>query len=484
MKNYWFCLLLLACLPAQAEVYKWTDETGRVHYGNRPDSAQTQSAETVAIKSRFNTREVPVADPIEWSGAENSRTFSLTDIKLSLKYSDFDRVRIGGGTCGNAAVDIYWDDGYVDLLDRRIGDAIARVADDSGYASQNAMGSVSAPDALLVTAQLTGLEFNICARHENEATTATWVKVSWKVADPLSAEDTRTFTTEGSFRAKKKRDVENSINHSLAQAMNAAARNLFSNPEFATLMQPVEVETRPAYDAPIRLAMRYGSGNGSFEKNAEALKDATVVISTGEGHGSGVIISPEGHVLTNAHVVGDKKHLIVKTPKASYDGSVVRLDKRRDVALIKMTRYTKSTPAPIAAEEPGTGARLYIIGTPLDEAFSQTITSGVLSARREIGGAPFYQTDASINLGNSGGPAFNASGEVIGLTVAGHFSRDGANLSINYLIPISEALTTLSIKQDGDNRMLRSAVEKVGSSDLRASIHGILDWMNKPAFSF
>jgi serine protease Do len=80
------------------------------------------------------------------------------------------------------------------------------------------------------------------------------------------------------------------------------------------------------------------------------------------------------------------------------------------------------------------------VGTPLDEKLSLSVTKGIISQHRVMKDQPYYQTDAVINKGNSGGPAFNEQGEVIGMAVAGVFAKDGAGMGINYLIPIDEAL--------------------------------------------
>jgi S1-C subfamily serine protease len=79
-------------------------------------------------------------------------------------------------------------------------------------------------------------------------------------------------------------------------------------------------------------------------------------------------------------------------------------------------------------------------------SLNNSITKGILSARRTINGLVYYQTDASINHGNSGGPVFDASGELVALTVAGVFTQGGASLNVNYLIPIEDALTKLNIE--------------------------------------
>jgi S1-C subfamily serine protease len=93
------------------------------------------------------------------------------------------------------------------------------------------------------------------------------------------------------------------------------------------------------------------------------------------------------------------------------------------------------------------GEEIYVVGTPLDERLDFSISRGIISARRTLDKRSYYQTDAAVNPGNSGGPVFNSSGNVIGITVAGLFTRDGGSRNINYVIPILDALDALKIER-------------------------------------
>jgi serine protease Do len=163
------------------------------------------------------------------------------------------------------------------------------------------------------------------------------------------------------------------------------------------------------------------------------------------GIGSGFIITPDGYVLTNAHVVADASEVTVKlTDRREFRAKVVGVDKRSDVALIKIPATGLPTvrfgdPARI---RPGQWA--IAIGSPFD--FENSVTAGVVSAV----GRPlpddsgtsfvtFIQTDAAVNPGNSGGPLFNIDGEVIGIN-AQIYSRTGGYMGMSFAIPIDVAL--------------------------------------------
>ena len=126
-----------------------------------------------------------------------------------------------------------------------------------------------------------------------------------------------------------------------------------------------------------------------------------------------------------------------------YDGRVVATDPVRDVALVELEELPPGVPLEVCRARSAVGDTVYVIGTPLDEKLSLTVTKGIISQHRTMREQPYHQTDAVINKGNSGGPAVNEQGEVIGVAVAGLFAKDGAGMGIGYLIPIDEALRAL-----------------------------------------
>ncbi len=159
------------------------------------------------------------------------------------------------------------------------------------------------------------------------------------------------------------------------------------------------------------------------------------------GLGSGVIVSADGYILTNNHVVGgaDEIHVTLMD-KREFTAKVIGKDAKTDLALIKID---SKDPLPVAelgdsdAEE--IGDWVVAIGNPF--GFTLTTTAGIVSAKgRMLGGNydDFIQTDASINPGNSGGPLFNTSGQVIGINTA-IYSRTGSSAGIGFAIPVNLA---------------------------------------------
>jgi serine protease Do len=157
------------------------------------------------------------------------------------------------------------------------------------------------------------------------------------------------------------------------------------------------------------------------------------------GVGSGFIVSSDGFVMTNAHVVADADEVYVRlTDKREFKARIVGSDKRTDVAVVKI----EATGLPIVRA--GDVARLRVgewviaIGSPFD--LDNTVTAGIVSAKaRDTGDLlPFIQTDVAINPGNSGGPLINMRGEVVGIN-SQIYSRSGGYMGISFAIPIDEA---------------------------------------------
>ncbi|MGE0824639.1 MAG: DegQ family serine endoprotease [Candidatus Binatia bacterium] len=158
--------------------------------------------------------------------------------------------------------------------------------------------------------------------------------------------------------------------------------------------------------------------------------------------GSGFLISTDGYIMTNTHVIGDADKITVRlSNNEEYTAKVIGADDKTDIALIKIN---PQHPVPILAL--GSSATLQVgdwvvaIGNPF--GLEQTVTAGIVSAKgRVIGAGPyddFIQTDASINPGNSGGPLLNLNGEVVGINSA-IFSQSGGNIGIGFAIPIDLA---------------------------------------------
>jgi serine protease Do len=160
------------------------------------------------------------------------------------------------------------------------------------------------------------------------------------------------------------------------------------------------------------------------------------------GEGSGFIVSQDGYILTNAHVVNGASRVTVKmTDRREYEATVVGVDERTDVAVIKIEARNLPTVKLGDASKLKPGEWVIAIGSPF--GFENSVTAGVVSATSrsmpgEANYTPFIQTDVAVNPGNSGGPLFNLKGEVVGIN-SQIYSRTGGYMGLSFAVPIDVA---------------------------------------------
>lgn len=158
--------------------------------------------------------------------------------------------------------------------------------------------------------------------------------------------------------------------------------------------------------------------------------------------GSGFLISPDGYVLTNGHIVAQADEIIVRLhDRRQYQAEVVGVDRPSDVALLKieasdLPHVRIGNPSRLAV-----GSWVVAIGSPF--GFDHSVTAGIVSAKKrslpDENYVPFIQTDVAINPGNSGGPLFNTDGEVVGIN-AQILSHTGGSMGVSFTIPIDIAM--------------------------------------------
>lgn len=158
------------------------------------------------------------------------------------------------------------------------------------------------------------------------------------------------------------------------------------------------------------------------------------------GVGSGFIISADGYVMTNAHVVDDADTIYVTlTDKREFKAKLIGVDERTDVAVVKIQATNLPAITMGDSNKVRVGEWVLAIGSPF--GLDNTVTAGIVSAKgRDTGDyLPFIQTDVAVNPGNSGGPLINMAGDVIGIN-SQIYSRTGGFMGISFAIPIDEAM--------------------------------------------
>ena len=225
---------------------------------------------------------------------------------------------------------------------------------------------------------------------------------------------------------------------SFADLVEAQGGKVVNISTTTTIDQPNNIpvpENDPFYD----FFRRFAPPGGGGERESRSL-------------GSGFIISSDGYILTNSHVVAAADDITVKlNDKREFTAEVIGVDPRTDVAVIKID--ADNLPA-VSIGDPDklrVGDWVLAIGSPF--GFESTVTSGIVSAKGrslpQENYVPFIQTDVAINPGNSGGPLFNLDGEVVGIN-SQIYSRTGGFMGLSFAIPINVAIDIADqLKTDG-----------------------------------
>lgn len=312
----------------------------------------------------------------------------------------------------------------------------------------------------LLGARLTEMKGNVCQKHHwwdgrplDKYSAETTLAIDWILYDPVRKRSVKVVETEGYGIQKDPKST--GIEDAFYDAWADAANKLAMDPDFAEALvkrdddpgkravplddEIIRIEAIPLRDQPLK------------EYMADIL-DATVTIRRGQSIGSGYLVSSEGYVLTNQHVVGGVDTvLVVFRNGIEVTGEVIRRHERRDVALIKIP-ITGGSPFPLDFELPQVTDDVYAIGNPLYESLRSTVTKGVVSAHRkwQESGLRMIQADVDIQGGNSGGPLVNDKGNVVGMSVAGlGMTPEKKSVGLNLFIPIADALAFLNIEVEG-----------------------------------
>jgi serine protease Do len=307
-----------------------------------------------------------------------------------------------------------------------------RIGRDPTNLFEEQTGSDLQVGALITTLRMKTCEFISPLRGSYGGSAA--MDVQWQVYSVSRGKIVARVETHGGFELKGTKDGDSSA--ILRGAFADGVRRLAADQTFRNIVTAVDA---PAPPPPVALAYVPAVASPSI---AGAVK-SVVSIYAGEGMGSGVLISPEGYILTNHHVAGESGKVRLRwADGVETTGDVLRSDARRDVALIRAE--PKAAPLAIRHTPVQLGETVYAIGTPLRKEFANTLTRGVVSGTRLIDGLAMIQSDAAVDHGNSGGPLVDDQGRIVALTVSA-YSPDDVGHNINFFIPIDDALKALGL---------------------------------------
>ena len=224
-----------------------------------------------------------------------------------------------------------------------------------------------------------------------------------------------------------------------------AQKSLAELPDFTEIVDS-------ASPAVVKILVEYESENSRYQEQMEDLPESLrrffdfrgrpPVPRDRAGMGSGFILTSDGYIVTNNHVVENARQVIVRLPdRQEFDAEVIGTDPRSDLAVLKIDAKRLPTLELASEDDIKVGQWVLAIGSPFSLDFS--VTAGIVSALgrslpTETGDnyVPFIQTDVAINPGNSGGPLFNLDGEVIGVN-SQIFTRSGGSIGLSFAIPVS-----------------------------------------------
>lgn len=279
------------------------------------------------------------------------------------------------------------------------------------------------------------------------------ISVEWQVFEPLQRRVVWRGETKGHYKSKSPLPPGKVV-QALAQAFADASNNLAVVRPFrdAVTVAPkrpellaVEADTLPLPLVP--------PGTTPFAERSDAARSATVLISSGDGHGSGFLISSAGHVVTNWHVVGDQRFVAVHLVSGRrVVGEVLRSASARDVALVKI-EGEGYVPLAVRREPVVVAEEVFAIGAPQKRQLGWTVTRGIVSAYRQAmrnssdAELDLIQSDVPIHGGNSGGPLLDMHGNLVGIAVQTFLPTPGKmNTGLNGFIPILDGLKHLKVE--------------------------------------
>lgn len=224
-----------------------------------------------------------------------------------------------------------------------------------------------------------------------------------------------TESTSGHFVYTEKRSKSSSkgIDDAIKDALEFSMIEFFENEIVDSLMHDKSLrEKENAFDI-----LTLNEGNYKYVNSLNEAISSTVTIKTKDGHGSGFIVSNDGYIVTNYHVVSDTADLmVVLNDEREFKPEILRISKIHDLALLKINADSLIPFQISTSKDIEIAKDIYAVGTPSGEDLSQSITKGIISGVRNIeNGSKLIQTDASINGGNSGGVLIDKNAVVIGV---------------------------------------------------------------------
>jgi len=370
-----------------------------------------------------------------------TRPITLTRAIITMKDGEIWQ-HLNNGICALGPLESRWNAGSTELKIGRFQSVFDEEKKRYSFSSGSENLFEDGPsDGLQVGLNITEIKSYLCERLVDYSAT-TLIRAEWQVFDPLKREVLARISTSGGVdRAFKSAGIED---HAVMEAFRENVRLLLADQGFRNIVL-ASGDATSAVAGPAKTPITLAISKPADRPIGEA-PGSVVAIFTGSGFGSGFLVSDDGYLLTNQHVVGAAATVRLRwSDGLESTGEVLRVDKRRDVALIKTSPRAGRQPLDLRRGTPGVGEAVFAIGTPLDPSLQNTVTKGIVSANRILDGFAFIQSDVTVDHGNSGGPLLDDKGRVVAITVS-KIAPDDGQRGLNLFIPIGDALDFLALK--------------------------------------
>jgi S1-C subfamily serine protease len=383
------------------------------------------------------------------SPADKPRTVQLTRIVVKLQPGQQWLTLNKGMFCGNPTIQT-WSGGQTEFRVATVIDTFREHMTKAGLAPEQEPSlfepTAASPSEYALAGVITEQNIRVCApdasvQGMNNLKGDATLTIDWQLYSRVEKQVVANARTSASYSAKDPETggLTGLMNKVFALnfdqlAANPAIRKALSGRALAEneLVKPPKLD--PLVLANVRSARTIPPSQAPA---------SVVVIFAGSALGSGFLISRDGYVLTDAHVVGDSQRVRVRWSDGSEGAAdVLRISKERDVAILK-TDPKGHEPLALREEVPETGSTVFAIGAPEGQRFEGTVTKGVVSGSRIFQGFNYIQSDVTAGHGSSGGPLMDEYGRVIGLTEGGTHNQTSSGIGL--FTPIKDAVAFLAL---------------------------------------
>lgn len=268
------------------------------------------------------------------------------------------------------------------------------------------------------------------------------LKIQWDVLDLYKKviHSEEIDASSGQFAIYNYKKAGEVVENALKDVMEASFIKFMSNEKVNFLLyDKSEIELEKKFSE-----INIHQSNNKVNSVSQSIKSTVTIKAKDGAFGSGFIISNDGYIITNYHVVSEPENLKVRlNNEKEYDADIIRVSKIYDLALIKIDASDLSSFKISDSKEIEVATEIYAVGTPTAEDLSQTVSKGIISGVRKSGDSKLIQTDASVNSGNSGGPIIDKNGVVIGV-VSSKLKGFGVE-GVAFGIPAYEVLDRLKL---------------------------------------